>query len=178
MVLRQLINHLLFSVTKSYPTLWDPMDYSTPGFPVLTLKIVMIMLTPRSGSWCKFHHIFLPPRVCSNSCPLSQWCYLTMSSSVTLFSSCPQSFPASGSFPNSWLYPSGGQSIRASAAASVLPMNIQGWFSLGLTGLISLLFKGLTRVFSNSTVQKHQFFGSQFSLWSKSHIHTWLLEKP
>ena len=154
------------------------MDCSTPGFPVFTLKIVTIMLTPRSGSWCKFHHTFLPPRVCSNSCPLSQWCYLTISSSATPFSSCPQSFPASESFPNSWLFPSGGQSIRASAAASVLPMNIQGWFPLGLTDLISLLSKGLTRVFSNSTVQKHQFFGSQFFLWSKSHIHTWLLEKP
>ena len=154
------------------------MDCSTPGFPVFTLKIDTIMLTPRSGSWCKFHHTFLPPRVCSNSCPLSQWCYLTISSSATPFSSCPQSFPASESFPNSWLFPSGGQSIRASAAASVLPMNIQGWFPLGLTDLISLLSKGLTRVFSNSTVQKHQFFGSQFFLWSKSHIHTWLLEKP
>ena len=117
------------------------MDCSTPGFPVFTLKIVTIMLTPRSGSWCKFHHTFLPPRVCSNSCPLSKWCYLTISSSATPFSSCPQSFPASESFPNSWLFPSGGQSIRTSAAASVLPMNIQGWFPLGLTGLISLLSK-------------------------------------
>ena len=145
-------------------TLVSPLDYSTPGFPVLTLKIVMIMLTPRSGSWCKFHHIFLPPRVCSNSCPLSQWCYLTMSSSVTLFSSCPQSFPASGSFPNSWLFPSGGQSIRASASASDLPMTIQDLFPLGLIGLKSLQSKRLSRVFSNTTVQKHQFFDTQLSL--------------
>ena len=93
----------------------------------------------------------------------------------SLSSSCPQSFPRSGSFPMSWLFSPGGQSIGASA--SVLPMNIQGWFPLGLTGLISLQSLGL-RVFFNTTVQKHQFFGAQLSLWSNSHIHTWLLEKP
>jgi len=92
------------------------------------------------------------------------------SSSVVPFSSCLQSFPSSGSFPMSWLFPSGGQSIRASA--SVLPMNIQDCFPLGLTGLISLQSKGLSRVFSNTTVQKHQFFSAQFSLQSNSHIHT------
>ena len=95
-----------------------------------------------------------------------------------LFSTCPQSFPASGSVPMSRLFPSGGQSIGASASASVLPMNIQGWFPIGLTNLISLLSKGLSRVFSNTTVQKHQFFDIHPSLWSSSHIHTWLLEKP
>ena len=93
------------------------------------------------------------------------------------FSSYFQSFPASGSFPMSRLFTSGGQSIGASAAAPVLPMNIQDWFSLGLLGLISLLSKRLSRVFSNTTVQKHQFFGAQLSLWSNSHIHTWLLER-
>ena len=92
------------------------------------------------------------------------------------FPSCPQSFPASGSFPMSRLFPSGGPSIGGSASA--LPMNIQGWFPLRLTGLISLQFKGLSRVFSNTTVQKHQFFCAQLSLSSNSHIHTWLLEKP
>ena len=97
------------------------------------------------------------PRVCSNSCPLSQWCHATISSSVVPFSSCPQSFPASGSFPRSRLFASGGQSIGASA--SVLPVNTQDWFPLGLTGLTSLLSKGLSRVFSSTTVQKHQFFG-------------------
>ena len=107
------------------------------------------------------------PAVCSNSCPLSQWCNLTISSSASPFSFCPQSFTASGSFPVSWLFASGGQSIGASA--SVFPMNIQDWFPLGLTGLISLLFKGLPRVFSNTTVQKHQFFGTQPSLCSSSH---------
>ena len=92
--------------------------------------------------------------------------------------SCPQSFPSSGSFLVSWLFASGGQNIWASASASVLPMNIQGWFPLGLSGLISLLSKGLSRVFSSTTVQKHQFFGTQPSLESSSYIHTWLLEKP
>ena len=118
-----------------------------------------------------------PPGVWSSSCPLSRWCHPTVSSSAALFSFCPQSFPASGSFPISQVFKSGGQSIRASALASVLPMNIQGWFLLGLSGSTSLQFKGFSRVFSNTTVQKHQFFGAQ-SLWSNSHIHTWLLEKP
>ena len=118
----------------------------------------------------------LSPRVCSNSCPFSRLCHPTISSSVTPFSSWPQSFPASGSFPMSPFFIAGGQSIAASA--SVLPMNIQGWFPLGLTGLISLLSMGLSRVFSSTTVQKHQFFSAQLSLWFNSHIHTWLLEKP
>ena len=103
------------------------------------------------------------PWVHSKSCPLSQWCHPAISSSVP-FSSCLQSFPGSGSLPASWLFSSGGQSIGASASASVLPMNIQGWFSLGLTSLISMLSKGLSRVISNTTVQKHQFFGTRLSL--------------
>ena len=103
----------------------------------------------------------LSTKVCSNSCPLSQWCHPTNSSSVTPFSSCPQSFPVSGSFPRSQFFASGGQSIGASASASVLPMSIQDWFALGLTGLI-LLSKGLSRVFSGNTIQKHQFFGAPF----------------
>ena len=115
---------------------------------------------------------------CSNSCPLSRWCHPTISSSVIPFSSCLQSFPASESFPVSQFFASGGQSIGVSASASVLPMNIQDWFPLGWTGWISLQSKGLSRVFSNTTVQKHQFFGAQLSLWFNSHIHTWLLEKP
>ena len=122
------------------------------------------------------------PGVCSNSCSLSQWCHPTISSSVIPFS-CPQSFPASGSFPMraSGSFPmsqslvSDGQSIGVSALASVLSMNIQDWFPLGLTGLIFLLSKGLSRVLSNTTVQKHQLFGAQTSIWSNSHIHTWLL---
>ena len=112
----------------------------------------------------------------SNSCPLSRWCHQTISSSVIPFSSHLQSFPASGSFQMSQLFTSGGQSNGVSASPSVLPMNIQDWFPLGLTGWISLLSRGLSRVFSNTTVQKHQ-FGTQPSICSDSHIHTWLLEK-
>ena len=110
------------------------------------------------------------PRV--YSCPSNRWCHPAISFSVVPFSSCPQSFPASGSFPMSQLFASGGQSIVVSA--SVLPMNIQDWFPLELIGLISLQSKELSRVFSNNTVQKHQFFSTQLSLWSNSHIHTWL----
>ena len=117
----------------------------------------------------------LTPGVYSNSCPLSQWYHPTISSSVISFSSCLQSSPASGAFPMSQLFISGGQSIRVSASASVLPMNTQDWFPLGQTGWISLQSKGLSRVFSNTTVQKHQFFSAQISLWSNSHTHTWLL---
>ena len=98
----------------------------------------------------------------SNSCPSSQWCHPTISSSVVLFSSCLQSFPASGSFPRSQFFASGGQSIGVSASAPVLRVNIQDWFPLGLTGWLSLQSKGLSRIFSNTTVQKHQFFSTQF----------------
>ena len=115
------------------------------------------------------------PGACSNSCPLSQWCPPAISSSVIPFS-CLQTSPASGSFLMSQLFTSGSQSIGASP--SILSMNIQGWFPLGWTGLISLQSKGFSRVFSNTTVQKHQFFGAQPSLWSNSHNHSWLLEKP
>ena len=117
------------------------------------------------------------PGVCSNSCPLSQWCHPTISSSVVPFSSCLQSFPDSGSFPTSQLFISSGQSIGASASASVVLMNIQDWFPLGWTGWISLQSKGLSSLFSNTTAQKHQFFSTQPSLRSNSHIHTWLLEE-
>ena len=103
----------------------------------------------------------LSPWVCSNSCPLGQWCHPTFSISVTLFASCPQSFPALGSFLRSQLFASGGQIIGASASTSVHPMNIPGWFPLGLAGSISLQFKGLSRVLSSTTFQKHQFFGLQ-----------------
>ena len=117
------------------------------------------------------------PGVHPNTCPSSQWCHPTISSSVVPFSSCPQSFPASGSFPMSQLFPSGGQSIGVSASTSVLPMNTQDSSPLGWTGWISLQYKGLSRVF-NTTVQKHQFFGAQLSSQSSSHIHTRPLEKP
>ena len=117
------------------------------------------------------------PGAYSNSCLLSQWCHPTILSSVIPFSSRPQSFPTSGTFLISQLFTSGGQSIRVSASTSVLPMNTQDWSLLGWTGCISLQSKGLSRVFSNSTVQKHQFFSAQPSLWSSFHIHTWTTGK-
>ena len=116
------------------------------------------------------------PWAYSNSCSSSQWCRPTVSSSVIPFS-CLQSFPASGSFPMSQFFASGGQSIGVSASASVLPMNTQAWSPLGCTGWISLQSKGLSRVFSNTTVQKHQFLSAQLSLQSNSHIYMWLLGK-
>ena len=116
-------------------------------------------------------------RVYSNLCPLSQWCHPTISSSVIPFSSCLPSFPASGSFPMNWFFASCGQSIGVSALTSVLQMNIQDWFPLGWTGWMSFQSKGLSSIFSNTTVQKHQFFSTQLSSESFSHIHTWLLEK-
>ena len=143
---------------------------------VQSLSRVCLFATP----WTAAHQAslsFTTSWSCSNSCPLSQWCHLTISSSVVPFSSCPQSFPVSGSFPMSQLFASGGQSTGVSASASVIPMNTQDWSPLGWTGWISLQTKGLSRVFSNIAVQKHQFFGAQLSLWSNSHIHTWLLDK-
>ena len=118
------------------------------------------------------------PGVHPNPCPSNWWCHPTISSSVIPFSSCPQSFPASGSFQMNQLFSSGGQSIGVSVSTSVLPMNTQDWSPLGWTGWISLQSKGLSRVFSNTTVQKHQFFGTQPSSQSNSNIHTWPLEKP
>ena len=144
------------SVAKSCLTLCDPMDFSMSGFPV-------------------FHHLhlleFAPIHVrwFSDTIQSSQ-------SSVTLFSNCLQSFPASGSLPMSQFFALGGQSIGASA--SVFPMNIKDWFPLGLTGLISLQPKGLSRILSSTIIWKHQFFSVQPSLWPGSHIHTWVMEKP
>ena len=128
-------------------------------------------------------HIRIPcrsptPKACSNSCPLCCWHHPTISFSVIPFSSSLQSFPASRSFPMSQFFTSGGQSIGVSASAAVLPMNIKDWFPLGSAGLISLQSKGLSNFSSNTTFQKHQFFSVQFSLWSNSLFHSWLLEKP
>ena len=116
------------------------------------------------------------PQACSNSCPSSRWCHLAISFSVVPFSSCLQSFPASGSSLMSQLFSSGGQTIGVSASASVLPINIQGWFPLGLTGLISLHSNGLKSLLQHHS-SKHQFFSTHPSSWSNSHIHKWLLEK-
>ena len=146
-------------------------------FSLFSCQVMSDSLRPHGLQHTRLPRPSLSPWFCSNSCPLNQWCHPTILSSVVSFS-CLQSFPASGSFPVSRFFASDGQSIRASASALVLPMNIQGWFPLGLIGLMSLLAKGLSRVFSSTTVGKHQFFGAQPSLWSSSHIHTWLLEKP
>ena len=143
---------LLFSRVQLFATPWD---YSPPGFPVLQIS----------------------PRSCSDSCPLSQW---LPPNRLILLPPSPFAFNLSQHqvlFPVSWLFASGGQSIEASASASVLLMISQGWFPLGLIGLISLLSKGLSLVFSSTTIQTHQFFGAQVSLWPNSHICTWLLEK-
>ena len=117
-----------------------------------------------------------PPRIHPSSCPLNWWFYPTVSSSASFFSFCLQSFPALVSFPMSQLFASGAQSSGASALS--LPMSIQDWFPLQLTSLISLLSKGLSRVFSRTTIQKHRFFGAQPSLWSNCHIRTWLMKRP
>ena len=135
-------------------------------------------LQPHGLKHTKLPHPSPTSRACLNSCPSSQWCHPTISSSAIPFSSCSQSFPASRSFPMCQLFTPSGQRTGASVSASVLPMNIQGWFPLGLTGLISLLSKGLLMVFSNTTFWKYPFFGAQPSLWSDSYLHTWLLERP
>ena len=144
------------SVAQLCPTLCNPMNCSSPGLPV--------------------HH-----QIPESSQTHIQWvgdANPTISSSVVPFSSCPQSFPASGSFQIDQPFASGGQSIGVSASTSVPPMHTQDWSPLRWTGWISLQSKGLSRVFSNTTVQKHQFFGTQLSSQSNSHIHTWPLEKP
>ena len=127
-------------------------------------SVVSDSLQPHGLQHARPPYPSLTPGVYSNSRPSSRWCHPTISSSVVPFSSCPQSLPASGSFPMSQLFAWGGQSTGASVSASVLPMNIQDWFPLGWTGWISLQSKGLSRVFSNTAVQKHQFFGTQLSL--------------
>ena len=126
-----------------------------------THSVVSDSLQPHGLQYARLPCPSPTPKACSDSCPSSRWCHPTISSSVIPFSSCLQSFPASGSFLVSQFFATGGQSFGVSASTSVLPMNIQDWFPLGLTGLISLHSKGLSGVFSNTTVQKHQFFGAQ-----------------
>ena len=165
--------------TESVPWYWEKrQEAPCKQLLLFSRSVVSDSLQHRGLQHARVPCLSPSPKVCSNSCPLSLWGHPTISSSVTPFSSCPQSFPASGSFPVSWLFASGGQSIGASVLASVLPMNIQGYFPLGLTDFISLLSKGLSRVFSSTRVQRHWFFSAQPSLWSNSHIHIWLLEKP
>ena len=152
--MRLALSSIQFSHSVMSDSLWPHgLQHSRPPFP-----------SPTPGTY-------------SNSCPSSRWCHPTISSSVVPFSSHLHSFPASGSFPTSQFFSLGGHGIGASDSASVLPMTIQDWSPLGRTGWISLQSKGLSRVFSNTTVQKHQFFGSQLSLWYNSHAHTWLIKK-
>ena len=148
-----------------------------PQFSQFSCSVVSDSLRPHGPQHARLHCPSSTPGAYANSCPLSWWCHPIISSSVVPFSYL-QSFLASGSFLMSQFFASGGQSIGVSASASVLPMNIQDWFPSGSTGLISLHSKELFRVFSSTTVQKHQFFSTQLSLLSNSHIHTWLLEKP
>ena len=150
---------LFFLVFPSIFFLFD--FYFHPKLLLFSCSVMSDSLWPRGLQYVRVPCPSLSPGVCSNTCPLSWWYYLTISSSVVSFSSHLQSFPASGSFSLSQFFTSGGQSIGASASASVFPVNIQGRFPLGLTGLISLLSKGLSRIFSSTTVQKHQFFGAQ-----------------
>ena len=140
-------------------------------------SVVCNSLRPQGLQYTRPPCLSPTPGVYSNSCPLSRWCHPTISSSVVPFSSCLQSFPASGSFQMRHFLASGGQSIGVSASASVLPMNTQDWSPLEWTSWVSLQSKGISRVFYNTTVQKHQFFGAQLFLQSNSHIYTWLLEK-
>ena len=150
--------------------------------PVLASQAVQSLSHVQLFATAWTEHARLPclppiPGACLKSCASSWWSHPTISPSVIPFSSCLQSFPASGSFQMSQFLASGGPSVGVSASTSVLPMNIQDWFPLGWTGWISLQSRGLSRVFSNTTVQKYQFFSAQLSLWSNTIIHTWLLEK-
>ena len=142
-----------------------------------SLSVVSDFLRPLGLQHIRLAYPSPSPQACSYSCPLSWWYHPTISFSVVPFSSCLQSFPASGSFPTSQVFTSDDQNIGVSPSASVLPMNIQDWFPLGLSGLSSLLSKGLSRVFSSTTIQKHQFFSTQPFLWSNSYIHTWLCQQ-
>ena len=156
---------------------WHTLQESMLLLSLFSHKVMSDSLWPQELQHTRLPCPSLPTGVCPSSRPLNWWCHPTISSSVTLCPYCLQSFPALGSFPMSQLFPSDGQNTGASASATVLPINTQGWFPLGLAGLI-LLSKGLSKAFFNTTVQKHQFLGALPSLWPNSHFHTWLLERP
>ena len=196
-VLKSIISHCYYNCSSLWLTFVSCIFYHSLAFNLsLSLYLKWLSWTQHMVQFCsvtqsclilcnpnRLQHARLPctsptPRACSNSYSLSWWCHPTISTSVIPFSSCLQFFPTTGSILMSQLFISGGQSIGASSSASDLPMNVQDWFPLGLTGLITFQSKGLSRVFSNTTVQKHQFFGIQPSLWSNSHIHAWVLGKP
>ena len=167
-----------YTTRKSQSTKLSSLCYTTVSYSVqFSRSVVSDSLQLHAVQLTRLPCASPTTSVYSNSCPLSWWCHPTISSSVVPLSSYFRSFRASRSFPMSQFFTSGCQRTGVSASASVLPMNIQDWFPLGWTGWISLQSKGLSRVFSNTTVQKRQFFGSQLSLESNSHIHTWPLEK-
>ena len=165
-----------------------PYELTTSVFPILILAFIVVVVAqlPSCVRFFTTHGLLhtrppsptLSPKVCPGSRPLYWWCHPVMSSSDVLFSFRPQSFPASGTFPVSRPFISGNQNTGALASASVLPMSIQGWFPLKLTGLIILMSKGLSGVFYSTTVERHQFFGALLSLWSSFHNCTWLLGRP
>ena len=169
---------------NSSPTVWSHSTHFISSCMHLSASVQFIHSVVSDSLWPqKLQHARPPcasptPSIHPNPCSLSQWCYPTISSSVVPFSFFPQSFPATGSSQISQLFESGDQSIGVSVSASVLLMNTQDWSPVGWTGWISLQSKGLSKVFSNTTVPKHQFFSAQFSLYSNSHIHIWPLEKP
>ena len=169
-----IISHCCFNLQFSNDK-WCRLQFSSVHF---SLSVMSDSLRPHEPQHARPPSPWPTPGVYSNSYPSSQWCHPAISSSVVPFSSCPQSLPASGSFPINQLFAWGGQSIGVSASASVLPMNTQGWSPSGWTGWISLKSKGLSRVFSNTIVQKDPFISTQLSSQYNSHIHTWPLEKP
>ena len=156
---------------RIHPLNYFAMYHRAVMLSLFSSSLMSTSLRPHGLQHARLPYPLLSPRDCSNSCPLSQWCQTTILSSVIPFSTCPKSSPVSGSFPMSWLFASGGQSIGTSASASALPVNIHDWFPLGFTGFIFLLFKGLSRVFSSTTIWNHQFFCAQSSLCSNSDIH-------
>ena len=162
-------------VSRQNTGVWTEQSEMPQFSSVQSLSRVRLFATPWIAA-CRASLSITNFRSSSDSRPLSQWCHSAISSSVVPFSSCPQSLPASESFPMSQLFPWGGQSTGVSALASFLPKNTQDWSPLEWTGWISLQSKGLSRVFSNTTVQKHQFFGAQPSSQSNSHVHTWPLK--
>ena len=170
-------NHPILTLLPSGSTHSKTLDNKRTN-PQFSHSVVFDSLWPHESQHARLPCPSPNPRVYSNSSPSSRWCHPAISTSVVPFSFCPQSLPTSGSSPMSQLFTRGGQSTGVSPSASVLPMNTQDWSRLGWTDWISLQFKGLSRVFSNTTVQKHQFFGTQLSSQSNSHIHTWPLEKP
>ena len=171
----QSLSHVWLFATPWTVTYQAPPQFSSVEF---SSSVMSDSLRPHESQHTRPPCPSPTPGVHSDSCPSSQWCHPAISSSVFLFSSCPQSLPASESFPMSQLFAWGGQSTGVLASALVLPMNTQDWSPSEWTGWISLQSKRLSRVFSNTTVQKHQFFGAQLSSQSNAHIHTWLLEKP